>query len=97
MPLQNEISASVVPQAYTLNTFDNVVTTIKVRGYSQFDPFSGVTAQVCLYNVSNQIIKMMQIRITGDDWQNWPASNTPEEDNNYVMGVILNKLGYTKV
>lgn len=96
MPLQNEISASIVPQSYTLNTFDNVVTTVKIRGYSQFDPFSGVTAQVCLYNVSNQIIKMLQIRITGDDWQNWPASNTPEEDNIYVMNVILNKLGFTK-
>lgn len=96
MPLQNEISASVVPKVYNVGTFDNIVCTIKIRGYSQFDPFSGITAQVCLYNASSQIIRMVQVRITGDDWQNWPASNTPEEDNTYIMNVVLNKLGFTK-
>lgn len=97
MVLQNEISASIVPKVYNLNTFDNVVSTVKIRGYSQFNPFSGVTAQVCLYNASNQIIKMLQVRITGNDWQNWPAFETPEEDDNYVMNIILNNLGFSKL
>lgn len=94
--MPNEINVSVVPQEYISNGFDNVVTNVQIQGYNEFDPFSGVTVQVVLFNASNQIVKVAQVRITGNDWQNWPATENPEEDTNYVINVVMNALGFTK-
>lgn len=90
-----EIQIIDVTPTQLTSTLDTIITTIRINGFGQFDPYTGVTAQVGLFNSKNQLIKPTQVRITGDDWQNWPTNQTPDQDNTYVTNVILNKLGLT--
>jgi hypothetical protein len=94
MPMQEEVTTNVTPKSYT-NGLDTTVTSVKIRGYSQFDPHDGVTAMVVLFNSANKIVSTTQVRITGADYQNWPVNQTKEEDTAYATTIILNKLGFT--
>lgn len=93
MPVQQTIN--VIPTAFTSSINNTVITTVQIKGYNQFSPFGGITAQVGLLNASNQVIRVKQIRVTGADWQNWPTGQTEEQDNAYIRDIILTKLGLT--
>ena len=95
MPFPQGPQSIAVNPAQVTSSIDNTVTSIRINGYGQFDPFNGVTAQVVLFNAANQIIKPVQVRITGTDWQNWPVNQTEAQDNAYAQNVILTKLGLT--
>ena len=84
------------PTTYT-SDMDNTISKIVVRGYNNFDPFDGVSITVSLFNSSEQLITNKIIKITGDDWQNWPPSTTREQDEAYVQSGILTSLGLTAV
>jgi hypothetical protein len=90
-----QIQTIAVNPTQVTSSLDTTVTAIRINGYGQFDPNAGVTAQVALFNSQNQLIKPTQVRITGDDWQNWPTNQTADQDNAYVTGVILRQLGLT--
>lgn len=79
----------------TVNTIPTVnlnVSRIDI-GFSDFDPYDGVSLLCTLFNASNRIIDRESVSLTGEDWQNWPASETREDDENYVKNVVLTRLG----
>jgi hypothetical protein len=94
MPTTQPQTISVVPSPIT-SSIDQNVAKVRINGFSQFDPHTGITAQVTLLNSANQIIKPAQIRISGDAWQNWPCGQTQEQDN--VRNIILAQLGLTAI
>ena len=96
MPVPNEVIIPIAPKTYS-NGQDNTVTSISIRGYTQFDPNTGVTCMVSMFNTSNQIVANTQVRITDGDWQNWPTNQTEDQDNAYVQSVVLRILGFSAV
>jgi len=96
MPVPNEVTIPIAPKTYS-NGQDNTVTSISIRGYTQFDPNTGVTCMVSMFNTSNQIVANTQVRITDGDWQNWPTNQTEDQDNAYVQSVVLRILGFSAV
>lgn len=96
MPVPNEVTIPIAPKTYS-NGQDNTVTSISIRGYTQFDPNTGVTCMVSMFNTSNQIVANTQVRITDNDWQNWPTNQTEDQDNAYVQSIVLRILGFSAV
>jgi hypothetical protein len=60
--------------------------------FRDFDPFGGITLRVSLFNDRGQIFDRIDYILSGDDWQNWPASTTPEEDYNYIEQFVIKKI-----
>jgi hypothetical protein len=94
MTLDTDITASIIPTVVS-SSIDPTVNTVIIRNYSKFSPSEGIVAGVMLFNSSSQLVKTAQIPITGSLWQNWPANQTAEQDNQYIMNIVLNTLGFT--
>jgi len=56
----------------------------------------GISLWADIYNSSNTVFDGQYVQIEGDDWTDWPAGLTEEQDYNYVSSIILRQLGLSK-
>lgn len=56
----------------------------------------GISLWADIYNPQNQVFDGQYVQIEGEDWTDWPAGLTEEQDYNYVSSIILRQLGLTK-
>lgn len=86
IPNMNTIFVNTVP------TPDQNVTRMTID-FKDFDPYVGLTFTCTLFNSKNTVLDRVYVELSNEDWQNWPASETADEDYNYVKLVILKNTG----
>jgi hypothetical protein len=60
--------------------------------FKDFDPFIGLTFTCTFFNARNMIIDRVYVELTNADWQDWPASQSSDEDYDYVKSIVLRNL-----
>jgi hypothetical protein len=91
--IQNQpIKLNVKHSAYN-PTIDTTISQIIIKGYSNFDPYLGVTVLTSLINPSGKLIADVQAKITGSVWQNWGPSTGRQQDLEYIQSGVLSYLG----
>ena len=56
----------------------------------------GINLFVEMYNTKGAIFDSASVQIEGEDWTDWPAGLSEEEDFEYVSSIILRQLGLSK-
>lgn len=63
---------------------------------TDYDIYNGPLFLITFYNPTGLIIDRNNIYLGLEAYQNWPASDTLDEDFTYVKNVILDKIGLTE-
>jgi hypothetical protein len=78
------------------NPIENLNISILNIDLQDFDPHTGVTFICTFYNNENIIIDRRIISMHGSAWQNWSATDNPQDDYDYVTDYCLSQLGIEK-
>jgi hypothetical protein len=61
-----------------------------------YDIFTGPLFQITFYNSNKIIIDRNNIQLGLEAYQNWPSSESENDDFVYVKNIILDKIGLTE-